>query len=42
MEKEVVYDSYAVTIVILFIFGSTLILGTAGEAKNNGWLAIII
>ncbi|WP_160678298.1 endospore germination permease [Clostridium sp. C8-1-8] len=42
MEKEVVYDSYAVTIVILFIFGSTLILGTAGEAKNNGWIAIII
>lgn len=41
MENEVVCDKLALSSVILFVFGSTMILGAAGEAKNSNWLAII-
>ncbi|MBK1811470.1 endospore germination permease [Clostridium sp. YIM B02505] len=41
MENEVVCDKLALNTVILFVFGSTMILGAAGEAKNSSWLAII-
>ncbi|GKU23267.1 GerAB/ArcD/ProY family transporter [Clostridium folliculivorans] len=41
MENEVVCDKLALSTVILFVFGSTMILGAAGEAKNGSWIAII-
>jgi spore germination protein KB len=41
MENEVISDKLALSTVILFVFGSTMILGAAGEAKNSSWLAII-
>ncbi|GFZ31297.1 germination protein [Clostridium zeae] len=41
MENEVISDKLALNTVMLFVFGSTMILGAAGEAKNSSWLAII-
>jgi spore germination protein KB len=42
MSKEVVSDRHAVFMVTLFIFGSTIIIGTGQEAKKDMWLALII
>lgn len=40
--KEQISDKEAICITILFIMGSTLIMGIGGEAKNDAWLAAII
>lgn len=42
MKKEVISDKQAISIMILFITGSSVVLGTAGEAKGDLWLAIVI
>jgi spore germination protein KB len=42
MNKEVISDRQAISLVILFIWGSTLLIGAAGEAKKDRWLAIIL
>ncbi len=42
MNKEIISDRQGVNLLILFIFGSTLVMGTAGKAKNNVWIAILI
>jgi spore germination protein KB len=42
MTKEVVSDRHAVFMMTLFIFGSTIIIGTGSEAKKDMWLAIIV
>jgi len=42
MNKEVISDRQGITILILYIFGSTLVMGTGGHAKNDAWLAIIL
>ncbi|WP_339821024.1 endospore germination permease [Paenibacillus sp. FSL R7-0216] len=42
MNKEMVTGGEARTILILFIMGSTMILGAAGQAKRDSWIAILI
>lgn len=42
MDKQVISDKQGVTLMVMFIWGSTLIMGTAGEAKKYMWLAIIL
>ncbi|MGG6313058.1 GerAB/ArcD/ProY family transporter [Paenibacillus macerans] len=42
MNKELITRGEARNILILFIMGSTMILGTAGQAKNDAWIAILI
>jgi spore germination protein KB len=42
MDKQVVSDKQGTALMVLFIWGSTLIMGTAGEAKKYTWLAIIL
>jgi spore germination protein KB len=42
MNKETINSKQAICIVIIFIMGSTLLLGTSEEAKNDAWIAIII
>jgi spore germination protein KB len=39
MVKEQITDKEAICILIIFIIGSTAILGSGGEAKNDAWLA---
>lgn len=42
MNKEIISGKQGVCILTLFIFGSTLVYGTGGEAKKGAWLAIAI
>ncbi|MCM8709512.1 endospore germination permease [Clostridium sp. SYSU_GA19001] len=42
MNKEVISDKQGITLVILFILGSTLVVCSGGEAKKDMWLANII
>lgn len=42
MNKEKISDRQGVNLGILFVFGSTLVMGTAGQAKNDAWISIIL
>lgn len=42
MNKEKISDIQGINLVILFIFGSTLVMGTGGMAKNDMWIAILL
>ncbi|MCX7921970.1 MAG: endospore germination permease [Clostridia bacterium] len=42
MRKEQITDKEAICTLIIFIMGSTLILGVGGEAKNDAWIAGIL
>lgn len=42
MAKEVITRGEARCIIMLFIMGSTLILGTAGQAQTDKWIAILL
>lgn len=42
MSKEVISDRQGINIMVLYITGSTLVLGTGGKAKNDAWLAILL
>lgn len=42
MNKEVVTDKQGICLVIMFILGSTLLIGAGSNAKNDTWLSIII
>lgn len=42
MQKEVISNRQGITMMTMFILGSTLILGVGSEAKQDVWLAIII
>lgn len=40
--KEVISNRQAITVMVMFIMGSTLIMGVGSNAKQDVWLAIII
>ncbi len=42
MQKEVVSNKQGISMVILFLFGSSLLLGTGTEGKADRWLAILL
>jgi spore germination protein KB len=42
MKREIISNKQAISIMILFITGSSIVLGTANEAKGDLWLAIIM
>lgn len=42
MNKEVISDKQGIILVILFILGSTVLVGTGGAAKKDMWLAMIL
>lgn len=39
MQNEFITGKQAICIMMMFVMGSTLILGVGGEAKNDAWLA---
>ena len=41
MQKERVTDKEAICLFIIFVIGSSLIIGIGNEAKNDAWLAVI-
>jgi spore germination protein KB len=42
MKKEFISNKQAISIMTLFIAGSSIVLGTGGEAKGDLWLSIIM
>ncbi|MHB1391837.1 MAG: GerAB/ArcD/ProY family transporter [Clostridia bacterium] len=42
MNKELISDKQGINLTVLFIFGSSLVMGTGGEAKSDMWIAIIL
>ena len=42
MQKEQITDKEAIYILIVFIIGSSLIIGIGGDAKNDAWISGII
>ncbi len=42
MSKEVVSDKNAIRMMVMFIFGSSLILPTGGQAGSDIWLSVLI
>lgn len=39
MIKEQITDKEGICVLVLFLTGSTLVIGTGGDAKNDAWLA---
>ena len=42
MKNEVISERQGAVLIILFIIGSTSLLGTGNHAKQDAWIAIII
>jgi spore germination protein KB len=42
MEKEVISERQGIVLFILFLIGSTFLIGTGGQAKQDSWISIII
>lgn len=42
MGKEVLSVKQGICVMVLFIMGSTLVLGTGGEAKQDAWIAVLL
>jgi len=42
MGKEVISERQGIVLIIIFLLGSTVLIGTAGEAKQDSWIALII
>jgi len=42
LSKEVISDKQAITLVTVFLTGTTFLVGTAGQAGNDMWISIII
>lgn len=42
MNKELISGREGINLLIMFMFGSTLIIGTGGEAENDMWIAILL
>lgn len=42
MSKEIIPGGQSISIIIMFIIGSSLFMGTSGESGNSNWIAIIL
>ena len=42
MGKEQISDKEAIILIIMFIVGTTMIVGTGGDAKNDAWISGIL
>jgi spore germination protein KB len=42
LNKEKISDLQGIKLMILFIFGSTLVMGTGGEAERDMWISVAI
>ncbi|KUO75315.1 MAG: spore gernimation protein [Clostridia bacterium BRH_c25] len=42
MNKELISDQQGINLTVLFIFGSTLVMGTGGQAKGDTWIAVML
>ena len=42
MKSEIISERQGVILIIFFLLGSTLLIGSGGQAKQDAWIAIII
>ena len=42
MHKEIVSDRQGISMIIMFLFGSTLLMGTGGSGKKEAWLSVLL
>lgn len=42
MKKEVISERQGIVLIILYVIGSTLLIGAGGQAKQDTWIAVII
>lgn len=42
MQKELITDKEAICLIIIFVIGSSLIIGVGGDSKNDAWIAAIV
>ena len=42
MNKEIITNKQGISIIVLFILGSSIVLSPGGGAKQDAWIAIII
>lgn len=42
MNKEIITVRQSIGIMVVFILGSTLVLGAGGTAKQDGWMAVLL
>lgn len=42
MKKELISNKQGIAAIVMFILGSTMVLGTGSEAKQDSWIAVII
>jgi spore germination protein KB len=42
MQKEQITDKEAICLLIIFVFGSTLVIGGGADAENDAWIAVIV
>ncbi|MFL0269146.1 GerAB/ArcD/ProY family transporter [Candidatus Clostridium radicumherbarum] len=40
--KEIISDKEAISLIVIFTYGSALIIGTGQDAKNDTWFAILL
>lgn len=42
MNREIISDKQGLNLIVLFIFGSTFVMGPGAQAKNDMWLAVLL
>jgi len=42
MIEEKISDREGITLSVLFVFGSSLVMGSGGQAKNDSWIAVLL
>lgn len=42
MNKEKISDIQGIKLMVLFLFGSTLVMGTGGEAERDMWISVLV
>lgn len=42
MDKEIISNKQGIALVVMFIMGSTMVLGVSSDAKQDAWISIII
>lgn len=42
MKNEIISERQGITLITMFIIGSSFLLGSGGQAKQDGWISIIV
>lgn len=42
MKKEIISNGKGINLIIMFVTGSTLVMGTGGQSGSDGWISILV